>query len=95
MNEFRNFYPGTLALQDEVKSALTDEAFRKVYDEAVKSMTPQEEVARCAAPERADFDSLSLDAKRTLRFYRCIVAAVEELAATASKDFLKPCQHCQ
>ena len=33
-----------LALQDEVKSALTDEAFRKVYDEAVKSMTPQEEV---------------------------------------------------
>ncbi len=33
-----------LALQSEVKSALTDEAFRKVYDEAVKSMTPQEEV---------------------------------------------------
>ncbi len=33
-----------LALQDEVKSALTDEAFRKVYDEAVKTMTPQEEV---------------------------------------------------
>jgi peptidyl-prolyl cis-trans isomerase C len=33
-----------LALQDEVKAALTDEAFRKVYDEAVKSMTPQEEV---------------------------------------------------
>ncbi len=33
-----------LALQAEVKSALTDEAFRKVYDEAVKSMTPQEEV---------------------------------------------------
>jgi peptidyl-prolyl cis-trans isomerase C len=33
-----------LALQDEVKSALTDEAFRKVYDEAVKSMPPQEEV---------------------------------------------------
>ena len=33
-----------LALQDEVKSSLTDEAFRKVYDEAVKTMTPQEEV---------------------------------------------------
>jgi peptidyl-prolyl cis-trans isomerase C len=33
-----------LALQDEVKSALTDEAFRKVYDEAVKGLTPQEEV---------------------------------------------------
>jgi peptidyl-prolyl cis-trans isomerase C len=33
-----------MALQDEVKSALTDEAFRKVYDEAVKTMTPQEEV---------------------------------------------------
>ena len=33
-----------LALQAEVKSALTDDAFRKVYDEAVKSMTPQEEV---------------------------------------------------
>ena len=33
-----------LALQSEVKSALTDEAFRKVYDEAVKSMSPQEEV---------------------------------------------------
>jgi len=32
-----------LALQDEVKSALTDEAFRKVYDEAVKSVPPQEE----------------------------------------------------
>ncbi len=33
-----------LALQAEVKAALTDEAFRKVYDDAVKSMTPQEEV---------------------------------------------------
>ncbi len=33
-----------VALQDEVKSALTEEAYRKVYDEAVKSMAAQEEV---------------------------------------------------
>jgi peptidyl-prolyl cis-trans isomerase C len=33
-----------LALQAEVKAALTDEAYRKVYDDATKSMTPQEEV---------------------------------------------------
>ena len=33
-----------LALQAEVKASLTDEAYRKVYDDATKSMTPQEEV---------------------------------------------------
>ena len=31
-------------LQDEAKSALTDEAMRQVYEEAVKSMGGQEEV---------------------------------------------------